>query len=44
MDITIDQNQINEIEDDEEAGKWLTMVESKNGAVWSRIVESKGDG
>lgn len=29
-------------EDDEEAGKWLTMVDSKSGAVWLRIVESRG--
>lgn len=29
-------------EDDEDAGKWLTMVDSRTGAVWSRVVESKG--
>ena len=29
-------------EDDEETGKWLTMVESGSGAVWTRVVENKG--
>lgn len=29
-------------EDDEDVGTWLTMVDSKSRAVWTRIVESKG--
>ena len=29
-------------EGDEEVATWLTMVESKFGAVWSRVVERKG--
>ena len=29
-------------EDDEDVGTWLTMVDSKSKAVWSRIVEAKG--
>ena len=29
-------------EDDEDAGTWLTMVDSRSKAVWTRIVEAKG--
>lgn len=29
-------------EDDEEVGAWVTMVESRFGAVWPRIVAGRG--
>ena len=28
-------------EDDEKVGTWLTMVDSKSNAVWSRVVQGK---
>ena len=29
-------------EDDEKVGTWLTMVDPKSKAVWSRVVQGKG--
>ena len=38
--ISMDYNFVGE--DDEAVGTWLTMVESRFGAIWTRVVEAKG--
>ena len=38
--ISMDYNSVSE--NDEKVGTWLTMVDSKSKAVWSRVVQGKG--